>query len=273
MRRVLRALRLRDRRRRQPVDAADALRDAAEDRKFAGDRQAARALRGPTECAVIVGVDEAGAERAARGVGDAVGGRGLGCRDRSERRDPVALDQNVAGKGAVRPSPVTIMALRMSSRVIGSVCAFRSFRKLGHEPQQNVGAGGAMVRLGEFLDIVADASGARDEDHAGGANGRQHLRVVTGAARQPLDRQIELPRDRLDACDQFGCEGNRLEPGERPRLDALGRGAAGDERPEAALRLFEAALSVLRRSTVMTARSATTLTRLGVSVSAPTVAT
>ena len=65
LRGVLRALRLGDRRGRQAVDAADALRHAAENGELAGDRQAALAERRSAERAVVVGVDEAGRERAA----------------------------------------------------------------------------------------------------------------------------------------------------------------------------------------------------------------
>ena len=128
---------------------------------------------------------------------------------------------------------------------------------------------------GVFRDIVADAARARHEDHAGRADGGQHLRVVARAARQPFHRQLELPRDRLDAGNQLrrkGTGSNRASV----RRSTVTSSAAAVSATKAARRRsasLSLSLSVLRRSTVITARSATTLTRLGVSVSAPTVAT
>ena len=93
---VLRALRLGDRRRRQAVDAADALGDAAEDRQFAADGQAARADRRAAEGAVIVGVDETRRQRPPLGVDHPVGGLGLRPVERAQAGDDVVDDQRVA---------------------------------------------------------------------------------------------------------------------------------------------------------------------------------
>ena len=144
------------------------------------------------------------------------------------------------------------------------------------EPQQHVGAGGAVFGRGVFRDVVADAARARHEDHAGRADRGQHLRVVARAARQPLDRQLEVPRDRLDAGNERRRERRRDRTGRASALSTVTLSAAAVSATKAARRRsasLSRALSVLRRSTVITARSATTLTRLGDSVSAPTVAT
>ena len=100
LRRVLRALRLGDGRRRQAVDAADAFGDAAENGEFAGAGKSAGADRRSAERAVIVRVDEARRERAAARVDDPVGGRRLRGAHRAERDDAIVFDQDVAGIAA-----------------------------------------------------------------------------------------------------------------------------------------------------------------------------
>ncbi len=78
-----------------------------------------------------------------------------------------------------------------------------------------------------------------DEDHAGRADRGEHLRVVPGAARQPLDRQIEFFGDRFDPRHQMRREGDRIEAGERAGFErhTLGRRGLRGEGVQAPLGL------------------------------------
>ena len=121
LRGVLRALRLGHGGRRQAVDAADAFRHPAENGEFAGDRQAAYPERRAAERAVVVGVDEAGRERAPARIGDTVGGRGFRRAHGAERGDDVAVDHDVAGKG--RRAPVAGDDHRVADELAGHCAA------------------------------------------------------------------------------------------------------------------------------------------------------
>ena len=130
--------------------------------------------------------------------------------------------------------------------------------------------------IGVLGRVVADAADARREDHRRRADPRQHLRVVAGARRQAVRRVAEPLRGLLDEQHGVGIErhgSNRAS--ERLRdLDALAAARARGRSPRARPRRRQGRpSSVLRRSTVSTARPGITFTRSGWRSRRPTVAT
>ena len=141
--------RLGDRRRRQAVDAADPLGHAAEYGEFAAARKSALADRRAAKRAVIVGVDEARRQRAPVGVDCPVRASlpAIGATAPSATMMS-SVDQRVAGKGGVSPSPLTMR--RVADELASSVGQFE------HEAQQHICAGGEIIGGGVFLHVVAD---------------------------------------------------------------------------------------------------------------------
>ena len=104
--RVLLALVGGHRGRGQAVHPADALDDPAPQGQLAGQGDAVGADAGSGQGAVVVGVDEAGAQHPVAAFDGGVGGAGLRRRHRAQPGDPVAVDQGVALVGLGSPIAV-----------------------------------------------------------------------------------------------------------------------------------------------------------------------
>ena len=197
---------------------------------------------------MIVGVDEARRQRPPARVDHPVGGLRLRQRHRAQCGDDVVVDQDIAREG--RGVSVAIDDPRIANE-LAHHSASSSIRR-----SSTLAPAARSSGVVYSVDVVADAVDAGDEDHAGGADRRQDLRVVAGAARQPLHRKTEFLRDGFDARDKMRREADRLEAGKRAMADAQRprprrsrrRRRTGGVRPAC-----RRSSSVLRRSTVITA--------------------
>src|SRR5262249_54411465 len=126
-----------------------------------------------------------------------------------------------------------------------------------------------------FSDVVAQARHRWHEDHRCRTDPLHHLRIVARPRRHAPRAEAERAGMAFHAVDQSRVEDDRLEPCQDPGLniDPLLLRDLGTCSATRASDSFSLASSVLRRSTVNTARLGTTLIRLGLSDSAPTVAT
>src|SRR6185369_12501979 len=130
-------------------------------------------------------------------------------RSSSNRRCTTLSRESLRWIGPSCAAP-TLTILVMSYSFTSSIC------EREQRVQQHVGAGLEIRQRGEFLDVVADAADARNEDHPGRTNAGQHLRVVPGAAGQAAHRMAEAASGRFDEIDDGRIECHRLEACQRP---------------------------------------------------------
>ena len=83
-----------------------------------------------------------------------------------------------------------------------------------HHIEEQIGARHQVVGIGVLGRVVADAEVRLREDHRGGADAGQHLRVVSGARRETAPGVTTLGDRVFDDGDHALVELDRFESGE-----------------------------------------------------------